>query len=168
AWADLPGELRDMHNVRSTLTAQGRADVERGGNLLSRLIGWLFRFPKAGRDLPVTVQFQSDGQCETWRRQFGGHGFSSRQIAGHGRADKLVEEKFGPFSFALALVSAPGRLSFVVRRWRLFGLPLPLVLAPFGDSYEFAADGRFNFHVEIRIPLAGLIVRYRGYLVPTP
>jgi hypothetical protein len=48
----------------------------------------------------------------------------------------------------------------------VFGIPMPLALAPRGDSYEFAADRRFNFHVEIRHPLAGLIVAYRGWLVP--
>ena len=31
---------------------------------------------------------------------------------------------------------------------------------------ESAEDGRFNFHVEISHPLTGLIVRYRGWLVP--
>ena len=34
------------------------------------------------------------------------------------------------------------------------------------NSYEFAQDGRFHFHVEIGHPLTGLIVRYRGWLVP--
>jgi len=29
-----------------------------------------------------------------------------------------------------------------------------------------AEDGRFNFHVEIDHPLTGMIVRYRGWLVP--
>jgi hypothetical protein len=39
-------------------------------------------------------------------------------------------------------------------------------LAPAGDSYEFAEDGRFHFHVEIGHALTGLIVRYRGWLAP--
>ena len=34
------------------------------------------------------------------------------------------------------------------------------------DAYESADDGRFNFHVEIRLPLIGSIVRYRGWLMP--
>ena len=33
------------------------------------------------------------------------------------------------------------------------------------DSFESSADGRFCFHVEIKHPLAGLIVRYSGWLV---
>jgi hypothetical protein len=46
------------------------------------------------------------------------------------------------------------------------GIPLPRALAPRGDSYEFVEAGRFHFHVEIDHPFTGLIVRYRGWLVP--
>ncbi len=38
--------------------------------------------------------------------------------------------------------------------------------APRGDSCEFVEAGRFHFHVEIDHPFTGLIVRYRGWLVP--
>jgi hypothetical protein len=48
----------------------------------------------------------------------------------------------------------------------VFGIPLPVVLAPRGDSYEYAENGRFHFHVEIAHPITGLIVSYRGWLVP--
>jgi hypothetical protein len=54
----------------------------------------------------------------------------------------------------------------VVRGWRAFGLPMPRVLAPIGDAFEHADDGRFHFHVELKHPLAGLIVRYQGWLEP--
>ena len=162
----LPRKIRDMHSVVSTLTAEGQADVDRGVNLLSRIIGWLFKFPQPGRNLPVKVQFNSEGRRETWVRHFGTRSFSSRQTEGAGRSDKLVEEKFGAFTFGLALVASQERLSFVVRRWNFLGLPMPMAWAPFGNSFEFVADGRFNFHIEIYVPLVWLIVRYRGFLVP--
>jgi hypothetical protein len=59
------------------------------------------------------------------------------------------------------------RLRLVVRRWSVFGIPLPSALAPFGSAFGSAADGRFQFHVEIRLPLIGLVVGYRGWLVPS-
>jgi hypothetical protein len=166
AWEQLPRQIRDMHEVVTTLTAHGRADVERGSNTLSRAIGWVFGFPPQGRDVPLTVHFVSDGHRERWVRKFGDRSFSSDQAPGKGRSDKLLVETFGPFSFGLALVTSSARLLLVVRRWTLFGLPLPLSLAPFGDAYEFVEGGRFNFHVEIFLPLIGLIARYQGYLVP--
>lgn len=167
AFDQLPQQIRDMHTITAAQTAEGRADIDRGGNPLARFIGWIFRFPRQAKDVPVTVRFTSDGRCETWRRQFGAHAFASDHAEGRGRSDKLLEEHFGPFSFGLALVASPERLSFVVRRWKVFGLPLPVALAPFGDSFEYVADGRFHFDVAIRMPLVGLIVRYRGSLAPT-
>jgi hypothetical protein len=166
AWEELPRQIREMHEVNSTMTADGRADVERGGNAVSRAIGWLFGFPQQGSDVPLRVRFVSDGRRERWVRTFGTRFFSSDQAEGRGRSDKLLEERFGVFSFGLALVASPERLSFVVRRWRLLGLPLPRALTPFGNVYESVKGGRFNFHVEICLPLIGLIIRYRGYLVP--
>jgi hypothetical protein len=55
-------------------------------------------------------------------------------------------------------------LTLVLRHWRAFGVPLPLWLCPRSDAYEASVDGRFRFHVAISLPLAGLIVRYEGWL----
>jgi hypothetical protein len=68
----------------------------------------------------------------------------------------------------LALVFDEDRLRLVLRRWSFLGVPLPMWLAPRGDSHEHADQGRFNFHVEIGHPLMGLIVRYRGWLTLRP
>ena len=68
----------------------------------------------------------------------------------------------------LEIVSAGpegGRLTLVVRGWRLFGVPLPRSLAPGGNVHEEERDGRFHFDVEVKAPLIGLIVRYRGWLI---
>ena len=66
----------------------------------------------------------------------------------------------------MALVCESDRMRLVLRRWSMFGIPLPLFLAPRSNAYEFARDGRFHFHVEIGHPFTGPIVGYRGWLVP--
>jgi hypothetical protein len=66
----------------------------------------------------------------------------------------------------MALVCESERMRLVVRRWSVCGIPMPRALAPRGNSCEFAQPGRFHFHVEIAHPFTGLIVRYRGWLVP--
>lgn len=76
-----------------------------------------------------------------------------------------------PENYETNILVADGRawvkkLLLVVRRSSFFGLPLPPGLAPGGLSYEYAADGRFCFHVEIKHVLTGLIVGYRGWLLP--
>lgn len=64
----------------------------------------------------------------------------------------------------MAVVPGGAKLRFVIRGWRFFGIPLPLVLAPGGDIYEEERESRFHFHVEVGGPLTGLIVRYAGWL----
>jgi hypothetical protein len=167
AWDTLPAPLRVMHAVQGVLTAQGRADVQRGSGLVARLAAWMFGFPWAGNGVPVEVRFETDGMGgETWHRSFAGRQFRSHQRAGTGRSDKLVCERFGAFVFSLAAVVDRERLRLIPRRWSMLGIPLPRALAPRGDTYEYAEEGRFCFHVEIALPLIGLIVRYQGYLVP--
>ena len=166
AWTALPVPLQVMHGLEDRLVAEGRATVERGNGLFARLIAALVGFPRAGRDVPARVEFERRGNEEIWRRTFAGRSFASVHSAGTGRSDHLIVERFGPFAFGLAAVLADDRLQLVLRRWTFLGLPLPLRLAPGGDAYEFAADGRFHFHVELGHPLTGLIVRYRGWLVP--
>lgn len=165
AYQDLPPAIQALHRHEGNHTASGRASVERGRGLLSRLVGAAVGFPKAGSDMPVSVTFEITRGREVWIRDFGGRRFRSVQTAGRGRNAYLVDERFGPLSFGLALVVEEGRLKLVVRNWRCLGLPLPRFLAPFGNSFESAEDGRFNFSVEIAHPLLGLIVRYKGWLV---
>ncbi|MER9233761.1 DUF4166 domain-containing protein [Mesorhizobium sp. M0622] len=165
AWQGLPDAIRAMHD--RTITAEGRASVERGRNVLGRLMAWMVGFPGASGDIPVHVRFDTDKDDETWTRTFGRHSFSSVQFAGRGRSQRLLCEGFGPLTFAMALVAEDSRLALVLHRWSLFGLPLPMWLGPRSTSYETVEDGRFRFHVEISHPLAGMIARYRGWLEPS-
>jgi uncharacterized protein DUF4166/saccharopine dehydrogenase-like protein len=166
AYALLPAPLQAMHDLDGEMIAGGSATVERGGSLLARLAAALIGFPQAGKDVPVKVAFKSERGRETWRRTFAGRSFFSTQEQGRGRFEWLLCERFGPLNAGMALVLDSGRMRLIVRRWSLFGIPMPLALAPRGDSYEYAENGRFHFHVEITHPLTGLILRYRGWLVP--
>jgi hypothetical protein len=162
----LPAPLQAMHDVPSELVAHGTATIERGKGLLARLAARVIGFPDAGDDVPVTVRFRAENGRERWQRTFAGRSFASTQEPGRGRFERLLCERFGPLNAGMALVIEDGRMRLVVRRWSLFGIPMPLRLAPRGNSYEYAQDGRFHFHVEIGHPLTGLIVAYRGWLVP--
>jgi hypothetical protein len=171
AWHTLPPPIRDMHDMQgAAVTAQGRASVERGRGPLARLVCAFIGFPKTAADIPIRVRFDASRadkmpSGEIWSRKFGGQAFSSRQFAGSGRSEHLLCERFGPLTFAMAVVVADQRLSLVLRRWSIFGLPLPLWLCPRAQSYESTEDGRFNFHVRISHALTGLIIRYDGWLV---
>jgi hypothetical protein len=165
AYDAMPPAWRAVHDLREgDLIVAGRASVERGGSLLARLVGAMVGFPKAGEDVPVSVASSRRGRAEIWRRTFAGRGFTSLQEPGEGRARHLLVERFGPLAMAMAPVVEAGRMSLVIRRFTVFGVPLPLRLGPTTAAYEEVVDGRFRFDVEIGHPLTGMIVRYRGWL----
>jgi hypothetical protein len=163
-WDELPEPLKSIHEHTGSLTAEGIASVERGKGSISAIVATIFRFPKTASSIPVSVSFETRGGFEYWRRTFGTRSFASSQT--HGSSTGLVSERFGPFAFDLALVFDNQNLKLIVRDWRFLGLRLPRALAPTGNSYEFSEADKFNFHVEIAHPMTGLIVRYRGWLVP--
>ncbi|MEO5757964.1 MAG: DUF4166 domain-containing protein, partial [Mesorhizobium sp.] len=134
AWQDLPEEIRAMHDRNAS--AEGRASVERGKNPLGRLVAMLVGFPRPGADIPVQVRFDTSKGEEVWTRTFGTQTFSSRQFAGQGRSQRLLCERFGPLTFAMALVAEDGKLKLVLRRWTVLGLPLPMWLCPRSTSFE--------------------------------
>jgi hypothetical protein len=166
AWSALPDAVQMMHS--GAAQAEGRGSVERGAHPLAWLAGLMMSFPPASADIPVRVTFESTSRGEVWRRTFGRHSFQSSQFDGRGKSDRLIVERFGALEFAMALVLEGRRLNLITRRWSAFGIPLPLWLAPRSHAYESEEDGVFNFFVEIRHPLVGLIVRYRGWLKPQP
>lgn len=168
AWTDLPPAVRAMHDLPEggRLAAEGRVDVDRGGHPLALLMAAVIGFPGAQRDGHVRVDFHRKDGVETWTRTFGSQSFTSRQFAGQGRAAALAVERFGPICCGMAPVIDGQRLRLIPRRWTLFGMALPASLFPSIEAWETEDDtGRFRFHVEISHPLAGLIVRYRGWLV---
>jgi hypothetical protein len=166
AWYKLPQSLQRMHAYKTMTKVAGFAKVERGTSLSSHFIAMLFRFPKTGEEIPVQVVFQPNANGELWTRTFADKSFSSWQTEGRGRSDKLLNERFGPFTFRLALVINSGKLHLVVRNWSFLGIRLPTLLVPNGDAYEYDDNGRFCFNVEIKHVFTGLIVRYTGWLEP--
>ncbi|WP_349437670.1 DUF4166 domain-containing protein [Pararhizobium sp. A13] len=164
AWTDLPPAVATLHDSGETRIVEGRAKVERGTGLLARVTAAIIGFPAENADVPVSVRFECAAGQETWIRTFAGKSFRSLQSAATGRDRHLLAEDLGPFRVLIALVPENGRLRLVIRGWRFLGLPLPLFLAPGGDTFEEECDGLFRFHVEIKSPITGLIVRYTGWL----
>lgn len=168
AWAQLSPQVRQLHSVTSASSFLGRCTVDRGWNPLAWLIATLIGFPKAGGNQRIAVRLIKEGGGERWVRTCGGRTFTSVQLAGRGRAEWLVRERFGPVSVDMALVVDGPRLRYIVRRWALFGISMPLFFGPRSTAVESAEDGQFCFDVTISHPWTGLIVRYRGLLTTAP
>ena len=165
-WPKMSDAIRTLHGETGDPVFSGRASVRRGRSLLSRAVGSIVGMPAATKDTPISVTIERTDGRERWTRDFDGHRFSSEHTIGSGRMDGLICERFGPIRIGMALTWDGDRLRYTTRAWSLFGLPLPKRLAPGGDVSEFVTDGKFHFHVEVRMPLAGHVVTYEGWLLP--
>jgi NAD(P)-dependent dehydrogenase (short-subunit alcohol dehydrogenase family) len=165
SYAKLPQRIRDFHDTGGYPVWHGEADVDCGTSLVARVIGAIIGLPKAGRGLQgqVSVEREPDGS-ETWTRTFGGHSFSSKISC---VSDGKLSETFGPTTFNLCLGVTERGATLPVSSGKFFGIPLPQFLLPTSMAYEFVDDeGRFRFDVRLDLPFFGLLVHYRGWLVP--
>jgi hypothetical protein len=160
----LPEPIRVIHSRQKCASASGRCDVERSANPLALLIRALFRMPRPGRDLPVTVHFSQRGGTEHWDRDFSGRIMRSR--LGRARIPGEITERFGAFVFTIRLRWDGTRLHYQMVKGKLFGVRLPQALLPRVAAFEQVVDGVFRFDVSLSVPLAGLLAHYRGWLIP--
>jgi len=162
-WDKLDPILRDVHGGTGPVRLAGRADVERGESIFARLACWLFGFPPAGKDQPVTVDMTRARDGEVWTRRFGNATFRS-QLTPASRPDHYLEG-FGPFVYEIAIPVENGAMRLEARRGWFLGVPLPKPCLVASDSQESARAGQFHFDVALHGPFGlGLIVRYRGAL----
>ena len=162
AFERLPVAVKAAHRRGPVSCFEGKARVE-GANALTWLPARLFGFPRRADAAPVRVTKRLLGHGrEVWEREIGGARFRSEIVhAAPGR----VTERFGPFTFTLALEATPDQLIMSIVGWRMGWLPLPAFLAPRSVAREGAsANGAFTFDVPIAAPLLGRLTRYKGEL----
>jgi saccharopine dehydrogenase-like NADP-dependent oxidoreductase len=167
AWSALPAEIQALHAIPHARRWTGRARIERGTGLISRLAGALAGFPPAGEDVPVTVEMTRRGTRETWVRTFGARRFRSYLSSAGRPGSGRIQERFGLMRFRIGLQVRAGRLEYPVLSGRFLGIPWPAFLLPRSTTAEFVdPEGRACFSVRIDLPLGGHVVSYSGWLLP--
>jgi hypothetical protein len=159
----MPAVWRALHDSGAS-TWQGRCTCEPAETRLGRVISWLCQFPAAASESPISVEFEMRGAGEVWTRRVGGRVMRSRQYIGARGARGSVVEQFGALAFDLGFAMVGGRIDLVLTGARLLGIPLPRACWPRIKASERAEGDRFQFDVEIGLPLVGRLVRYRGWL----
>jgi hypothetical protein len=163
----MPEAWRRLTDIQDCDHFAGEASVERGTSLLSRLVGRLFGFPEISDRVRVEVTKEKMRHGERWTRRFDGKVFVSH-LSRRSRDDHgILRERFGPFSFVMRLRARSGMVEWPVERWAFAGMPMPNGLMPRSQTTEYVDEqGRFRFDVGISVPVAGFLVRYRGWLAP--
>ena len=166
AFATLPPPVRALHMVLEERRWTGAATITRGPSPVARLVCTLMGFPRAGRNVPVSVTMRRSGAAEVWERTFAGRRFRSTLTLAGPPGTGRIHERFGPFRFEILLTVQDGRLHYPVQRGTVLGLPLPRLLLPRSDTAESEHDGSPRFDVGISLPWIGSVVHYRGALAP--
>jgi Domain of unknown function (DUF4166) len=164
SFAMMPGPIRAAHEVADQLLLEGRGSVTGARTFPARLLARILGFPGDAPDVPVRVEMRALDKTEIWTREFGTARFRSRIIpTNRGR----VLERFGPLTFQLQLTARADGLDYAIVSGRFGFIALPSFLVPRSYAKErLDNSGRFYFDVPISLPGLGLLVHYRGWLIP--
>lgn len=144
--------------------ASGRLRVTRSPGWLRNCAATALGLPPSGDyELQLTVTRQGVG--EHWVRHIGP--FVMATVLTDYR--RLLVETAGPGSLGFELAVEEGALYFRPRRAWVFGVPIPLSLAPRVEaSNRPTQSGGWEVLVRFRLPLLGLVGEYAGEVWPTP
>jgi hypothetical protein len=159
AFDALPAPLHALHVAQGLHRYRGDVEVDRGTGALSRLVAAVTRLPPAGRG-PLCVEIGASPHAERWTRFIGGRAMPSRLW----REGDVLCERLGLATFGFRLEVIDGAIAWRVVRVRVFGVSLPSRWFTGVGARESAEDGRYRFDVWASLPIAGLLVHYRGWL----
>jgi len=157
----LPNSLRALHDGRSRAFS-GRCDVARGTGVLSRFFGFITSLPPEGDNQPIQVTIACGHDQELWIREFGRAKMKSILTARH----NILLERLGPMRFRFKLDYDHSRHTI---KWNLvhvaaLGIPLPVRWFSAVTAEEYEQNGKYCFNVSAVLPLAGMLVQYKGWL----
>ncbi|HSV48192.1 MAG TPA: DUF4166 domain-containing protein [Ramlibacter sp.] len=164
AFGRLHPALQRFHSLRGQVELHGEVQVSGPRGRLARVLAWLLRSPPRDRQGPIRFRLDAGPLAETWVREFPGRTMASRlRLAG-----TQLTEHFGAVRLSFDVVEAQGGLQMRHRAMRVLGLPLPRWLQPRIEAHEHGEGDRLCFDVSADYPLAGRVVRYRGWLALAP
>jgi hypothetical protein len=159
----LPPTLRALHSIVGSRLFHGECRIQRGAHPAVALLAWTAKLPPTSASAPTTVRFTSDHDGEIWLRDFDGHSMPSTLFQ---HRDSL-RERLGAVVFQFALEVRDGEIHWRVQHVWLFGLlRLPGTWFAKVVCREREAAGRYEFLVQVDLPLIGPLIRYEGWLEP--
>ena len=165
-FARLHPQLQALHQNGACLRGPVRLTYGHGlagiaGRMLARRLGIP---PRAGA-ATLEVNITSDAAGLHWSRRFdGGPTFDSIFQPVGRYPDGHWIERSGPLELRLQVAIIDGAWHWQQRQLRLAGVVLPRWLMPRTVAAKQVIDGNYVFSVDIRFPLLGSVLAYRGEL----
>lgn len=159
-WNYLNKSVQRMHGDAEWLRARGEADIEGATNWAARALRHILGLPDPGACQPIEFTITRNGTREVWTRNFAG----ARMRSVLDRAGDLLRERLGPMGFRFRLRRSLEAIEWDLRSARLLGIPLPRWMSGRVFSQSGSEQGRYAFKVDVRMPLVGRLVSYRGWL----
>jgi uncharacterized protein DUF4166 len=161
-WDNLPELVRRLHQACG-IRAEGSFRVRRGNRFASGL-AWLAQLPAACDAVELLLTVSPSSGREQWQRLFARRAFTTMQWADNG----CLIERVGLSEVRLRLQVIDGALHYrterVVLRLGPLRVPLPRWLAPRITACETPDGSHLRVHVDVVLPLVGLLIAYDGVL----
>jgi hypothetical protein len=161
-WQQLAPLVRAMHGGDALIRARGAAEVDGARNFFARCSRRLLGLPEPGPAQALEVTIERRGKRETWTRRFARG--QMRSVLDHVEDRALLSERLGPVTLRFQLLFDHGAIDWRLHEVRVMGLPLPRRFTGDVISRSGADLDRYTFHVDVRLPLLGQLVAYRGWL----
>ncbi|HEY1090344.1 MAG TPA: DUF4166 domain-containing protein [Burkholderiaceae bacterium] len=163
-FASLPSAVQRFHRLTGHHVLQGRVETQAPKTPLAKLLAICLGSPRQAVQGSLRFELDAKPEVESWTRHFPGRTMSSQLRLVGREMDGQIEERLGAARLRFDLQADDGRLSMRLIRLRFLGIPCPTFLIPGIVAEETGSGEHFNFRVQVRLPLIGLVADYRGHL----
>lgn len=164
AYGRLAPALQRFHRLAGRHQLSGWVETSAPETPAARGMAWLLGTPSRSDSGPIRFELDAQPREESWTRHFPSRVMRSRMLlVGQGPQPQIVEQ-LGPVRLGFTLREVQGRFEMQLQRLRMLGLPCPRWLMPAIVAHETGEGDQLHFHIEARLPLLGLVARYRGHL----
>jgi len=154
----LSPNLKEFHQAKLPIKAQGKFKIERGKTFINNLIANIADLPKASESETVELSVKQIGNTEIWSRKIGDKMVESIQW----KSEKFLVEKFGLVHLYLLTSVENNNLHITDCYASIFGIPFPPFFTP--KVIAFGKDSDIGMYVDIDIKIYpfGRIIHYFG------
>ncbi|MBG9389173.1 DUF4166 domain-containing protein [Caenimonas aquaedulcis] len=157
----LASPVRAFHRLSGRHVLTGEVRTHAPQTWLARLLAWGLGTPTTDGGGAIRFELDATPRAETWTRHFPAKTMTSTLRA----SGNSVVEHLGVSRLTFHLHEQDTRLEMRLVRLRFLGLPCPRWLMPDIVAVESGEGSRFQFEVQARVPIAGLVARYAGHLM---